>query len=199
MDFLAEKCKIVTGILSSNHTKASYMLNLKIVSKITRKLKHFCIFGFLACNLFFTVDIYADPSTTPNQNTSIAVGLKRILNAQNYPANIGIYVQSLKTGRVYFSKNAYGLFAPASIQKLITVSAALLFLKPTFQFATTLQSPGAIDGNVLNGNLYLRFSGDPSLKRSDLFALFSALKAQCRHACLYRVHPQHAHSHTHEG
>lgn len=148
--------------------------------KIKKFLKSFFIYHFVILGgFFFSAFTYADDFSPPtSQYNYLGQGIRHILDSRHYDAAIGIYVQSLQTGRVYFSKNAQSLLAPASIQKLITVSAALLFLKPTFQFTTSLFKTGSIDHGVLNGNLYVQFSGDPSLKRSDLFALLSKLKTK---------------------
>lgn len=138
------------------------------------KLSKLLACSFIASTLFFNINASADPG----QDTSIANGIRNIVNAHKYKATIGIDIQSLQTGQTYFTRDTHHLFSPASIQKLITVSAALLFLKPNFIFETKLLTNGTITQGVLNGNLYLRFSGDPTLTRSDLFNLFKALKAR---------------------
>jgi len=126
---------------------------------------------------FFPIALHADSLKVQRSNV-IASGLKRILSARQYNATIGVIVQSLSTHRIYFSRNANRLFSPASVQKLITTTAALLFLKPRFQFTTTLKSDGTVKQGVLNGNLYVIFSGDPTLKKNDLFDLFTQLRSR---------------------
>jgi serine-type D-Ala-D-Ala carboxypeptidase/endopeptidase (penicillin-binding protein 4) len=55
----------------------------------------------------------------------------------------------------------------------------MLSLGANYQFTTTLYSmPQSIKNSTLNGNLYLKFSGDPSLTNADLKALLTNLQKQ---------------------
>lgn len=80
------------------------------------------------------------------------------------PMHLGILIQSMKTGKVLYQYHANQLYAPASVQKLLVSTAALDYLKPTFQFQTRLLMSGH--------DLYVQFSGDPTLKAADINALF---------------------------
>ncbi len=64
----------------------------------------------------------------------------------------------------------------ASNMKLFTTFIALEKLKPDYRYITTLYMDGKIDKGVLNGNLYLQGSGDPSFASEDLYQLFAQLK-----------------------
>ncbi len=90
--------------------------------------------------------------------------------------NIGVLVKSLKTGRTIYEYQADHLFAPASIQKLFTATAGLSYLKPDFRFSTKVYTTGTIQNGELQGNLYLKFAGDPTLNTSDLKAMIEKLK-----------------------
>jgi D-alanyl-D-alanine carboxypeptidase/D-alanyl-D-alanine-endopeptidase (penicillin-binding protein 4) len=85
-------------------------------------------------------------------------------------ALIGICVKQAD-GTKIASVNEDMLLSPASCQKLVTTSTALLMLGPDFQFKTYLQYDGSYDGNsgTLKGNIYLRGGGDPTLG-SEKFA-----------------------------
>jgi D-alanyl-D-alanine carboxypeptidase/D-alanyl-D-alanine-endopeptidase (penicillin-binding protein 4) len=52
---------------------------------------------------------------------------------------------------------------PASNMKIVTTATALDTLSENFRFQTELTYDGAIEDSVLNGNLYLKGSGDPTL------------------------------------
>ncbi|CAM2849118.1 serine-type D-Ala-D-Ala carboxypeptidase [Vibrio rarus] len=78
---------------------------------------------------------------------------------------------------VKVSTNAQQLFPPASTLKLITALAAKLHWKNGHQFSTQLFKQGS--------DYSLRFSGDPSLKRSDLEVLLSELKGHTIAGNLY--------------
>lgn len=90
--------------------------------------------------------------------------------------NVGVLVKSLKTGQVIYEYNADHLFAPASIQKLFTATAGLSFLKPDFRFSTKVFTTGSIHNGELQGNLYLKFSGDPTLTTSELKGMIEKLR-----------------------
>ncbi|WP_304985633.1 D-alanyl-D-alanine carboxypeptidase/D-alanyl-D-alanine endopeptidase [Coxiella-like endosymbiont] len=80
-------------------------------------------------------------------------------------------------GRVLFNKRAeYLLYTPASTQKLFTAVAALYYLGDDYQFVTALLTSGTVKGNILQGDLILKFSGDPELTTEDLNQLIEKLQ-----------------------
>jgi len=87
-------------------------------------------------------------------------------------ASVGILVKSLKTGKVLYRRNSEKLFVPASTNKIITGAAALETLGPKFKFNTQVyvDPPLGADGTV-NGNLYIKGFGDPSLVVEETWLL----------------------------
>lgn len=84
-------------------------------------------------------------------------------------ADIGIIVIDADSGKLLYQKNSYRAFAPASNMKLFIAAAALYQLGPDYQFTTSiLVNPKQLNQNTLNGNLYIKFTGDPSLSIKDL-------------------------------
>lgn len=81
----------------------------------------------------------------------------------------------LATGEVLDSVDADVLLPPASAVKLVTIARALEVLGPRFSFETRLRTDGAIEGDVLQGNLYLQGTGDPTLDTQDLAELQQVL------------------------
>ncbi|WP_206613590.1 D-alanyl-D-alanine carboxypeptidase/D-alanyl-D-alanine endopeptidase [Parahaliea mediterranea] len=71
--------------------------------------------------------------------------------------------------------NADTLMSPGSIVKVITTYAALEILGPNYRWDTTLLTDGRIEGEVLKGNLYLRFGGDPKLTIERLWTTLGEL------------------------
>ena len=108
---------------------------------------------------------------------SIPQGLQSLLARTNPSVHIGVVVQSLQTGHVYFSQNANHFFAPASVQKLFTVSSALMNLKPNYRFPTRLLMTGQITNGVLHGDLIFQFNGDPTLTQSNLVQFVGKLRS----------------------
>jgi len=102
--------------------------------------------------------------------------LEHSLKGKLAHANIGIVVQSMKNGRILYQQNAHHLFTPASVLKLLTAVAALDYLKPDYVFHTQLLSKGKILNHQLQGNLTVKFSGDPELTKQDIHNLFYQLR-----------------------
>lgn len=75
----------------------------------------------------------------------------------------GVKIQSLKTGRIIYEKNQNKSFMPASNLKLYTTSAALTKLTPEFRYVTKLETDGTVENGVIDGNVYMKGSGDPSI------------------------------------
>ena len=75
----------------------------------------------------------------------------------------GAEIQSLKTGEIIYQENEDKSFMPASNLKLYTTSAALTSLTPEFTYTTMLVTDGKVENGVLNGDVYLRGSGDPTI------------------------------------
>ncbi|REC73064.1 D-alanyl-D-alanine carboxypeptidase/D-alanyl-D-alanine-endopeptidase [Chryseobacterium elymi] len=79
-------------------------------------------------------------------------------------ATWGFVVYDPKTNKVISSYNENTPLVPASTTKLLTTETALSLLGENYRWMTQLEYSGTIDENgVLNGNLYLIGSGDPSL------------------------------------
>lgn len=78
-------------------------------------------------------------------------------------AHVGIFIQDPSTRRIIYHRNQYRLFIPASNQKLITTAAALSRLGPDYRYKTELYTDGKIENGILQGNLYIKGSGDPTL------------------------------------
>lgn len=108
--------------------------------------------------------------------SSIKNGIEHIISQFNLPATIGIQIQAMDNGKILYQKNPQQLFVPASNLKLFTAVASLLYLKPDYQFQTTLLTDAkTITNGTLQGNVYLKFSGDPSLTAQQVQTLLSNL------------------------
>ncbi len=78
-------------------------------------------------------------------------------------ARVGVLVLDLADGTTLAEHDAGHGFMTASNMKLIASSVALQTLGADFRFATTLVAHGPISDGVLNGDLVLVGSGDPTL------------------------------------
>lgn len=66
---------------------------------------------------------------------------------------------------------------PASNAKLVTSAAALDILGPDYRFDTTAQATGRRHGPVLDGDLYLKGTGDPTMLAADFDTLATQVAA----------------------
>jgi len=84
-------------------------------------------------------------------------------------ANISLLVKDMKTNKTICQYRPNNSTIPASTMKLVTTATALELLGPSFCFETKLEIDGTLSSNgVLNGNLYIRGGGDPTLGSEHL-------------------------------
>ena len=75
----------------------------------------------------------------------------------------GVDVRSLDSGEVLFSLNADKLMMPASNMKIVTLATAAETLGWDFRFTTALETTAPVTGGVLQGDLIVRGTGDPTI------------------------------------
>jgi len=75
-----------------------------------------------------------------------------------------------------YNKNEKFLMRPASNMKILTTSAALVYLGPSYNFNTKLCYTGEIKKGVLSGDLYIVGGCDPLFSIKDLDSLAVVLK-----------------------
>ena len=121
--------------------------------------------------LFFTL-LYPLMSCAISTQSELAT-LERN-QSNHYHGHLALLVTD-KNNHDFYQLNKDSFFTPASITKLFTATAALLKLKPNFQYQTAIYTTGSIVNGALNGNVYIRFTGDPTLTSQMLNALISTL------------------------
>ena len=87
-----------------------------------------------------------------------------------------ITIRDISTGKVVYSYNSNTGIKPASNTKTITGAAALEYLGENYRFKTQLLHTGTISNKTLNGDLYLRGEGDPTLQYADFVTFANTLK-----------------------
>ncbi len=78
-------------------------------------------------------------------------------------ASIGLLVLNNTTGQTITNVNAEVGLAPASCQKVITATTSYELLGQNYSYKTTLGFTGKIVNGVLNGDVIIKGSGDPTL------------------------------------
>ena len=85
-------------------------------------------------------------------------------------ASCSFMVKDVESNEILYSFDAERQLTPASVLKLVTTATALEILGEEFRFATKIEYDGTITNGVLNGNLYIKGSGDPTLGSSHFAA-----------------------------
>ncbi len=84
-------------------------------------------------------------------------------------------IRSTQTGAYKVQYNAQKSVNSASTLKLISTATALSVLSPSYRYQTFLEYDGSIIDSVLQGNLYIRGTGDPSLGSDRIGMSFQQL------------------------
>ncbi|KGR74557.1 D-alanyl-D-alanine carboxypeptidase/D-alanyl-D-alanine endopeptidase [Ureibacillus sinduriensis] len=105
-----------------------------------------------------------------------ATALETIVQTQLGNENISVSIREINSGEMLFEKNGDIAMKPASTLKLLTSSAALEMLGSDYQFQTKLYIDGEMEGNTLNGDVYIKGGGDPTLQKKDFTMMASILK-----------------------
>jgi D-alanyl-D-alanine carboxypeptidase/D-alanyl-D-alanine-endopeptidase (penicillin-binding protein 4) len=113
---------------------------------------------FLFSLLFLTGELFSQESIN-----NYIDALKKETELQN--ASISICALDAQTGVAVYEYNARLSLTPASTLKIITTATALQLLGKDFKYETLVQYSGTFDkaSGVINGDLYIKGSGDPSL------------------------------------
>ena len=77
--------------------------------------------------------------------------------------HFGVLVVAGKTGRILYSRNPHQKFVPASNQKVLVTATALSVLGPDYRYETEVWATGSLIGSLLDGDLVVLASGDPSM------------------------------------
>jgi D-alanyl-D-alanine carboxypeptidase/D-alanyl-D-alanine-endopeptidase (penicillin-binding protein 4) len=91
---------------------------------------------------------------------------------------VGIRVMEARTGRLLFEKRGTTLMDPASNQKVLATTTALVRLGADWRFRTELSGPPPDADGIIAGDLVLRGSGDPTVTSADLAAMANWLAAR---------------------
>jgi len=103
--------------------------------------------------------------------------VSRALEQAGIPArSVGIVVQAVDGGTPLLAHNARQPLNPASAMKLLTTYAGLELLGPAHTWRTEALGEAAARDGRLDGNLYLRGSGDPRLGLEQFWLLLRQIR-----------------------
>ena len=99
---------------------------------------------------------------------SISQEIDQLIQQTLPNATIGVVVKEAASGKIIYSHNGSKLLSPASNVKLFTAAAAMYHLGPKYQYHTVLSQK--------KKDIYLQFTGSPSLTTADLRNLIKDLR-----------------------
>jgi D-alanyl-D-alanine carboxypeptidase/D-alanyl-D-alanine-endopeptidase (penicillin-binding protein 4) len=144
---------------------ASYGLR-NLSRPIPLRLRMPCYRRTIVCLLLATACLAAGLRAAPlAAQEPLSTQIQAVLEEPPYRnAHWGLLFVDLESGEVVYEHNRHKLFAPASVTKIFSTSAALATLGPDYRFRTPIFARGEIDAQgKLTGDLILRASGDPTL------------------------------------
>lgn len=110
--------------------------------------------------------------------TSLGKDLDQLIEKVELDARVGVVIEDLTHKKKRYSHYGQVYFSPASIVKVYTAVRALKELGPSFRYNTwLLTNADQIKGGLLQGDVFVKFSGDPSFTREDLHAMLKNLKS----------------------
>ena len=133
------------------------------------KIRHYSFSKFL---WFFSTAIIFTLAPKAALSAELPLPVTDALKTAGIPLkNVAIVVRSVDSGQEIISHNARQSMNPASVMKILTTYAALEIRGLAYTWETQALVDTAIVDGQLNGNLYLRGSGDPRLALEQ-FSLF---------------------------
>lgn len=136
-------------------------------------MKRYAVPALLTVCLSLSACVHA-PLVKPEQSALDTLLLSPALRG----AVASIVVRDANTGAMVYQHNPETRLIPASSLKLLTSATAFDVLGPDYRFSTEVLTTGVQDQHTLNGNLYLRGSGDPTMQAGDYQALAAAVAAK---------------------
>ena len=115
----------------------------------------------------------------PAHAAGLPPDVNQALKEAGIPArSFSVVVQGVENEQALISHNPRQAMNPASAMKLVTTYAALELLGPAYTWRTEALSEAAPTAGRLDGNLYLRGSGDPRLALEQFWLLLRQLRAR---------------------
>ena len=129
------------------------------------KILHFIY--IIIISVLLTLNI----SYASKNNNNIKFDINKLLKQYNLTnSTVAISIKNAKNNHDVFSYNSHKTLKPASNLKLLVAAASFLQLGKNYTFSTSIYTNKRISPNAVD-NLYIVFSGDPSLTSVRLNSL----------------------------
>jgi D-alanyl-D-alanine carboxypeptidase/D-alanyl-D-alanine-endopeptidase (penicillin-binding protein 4) len=91
---------------------------------------------------------------------------------------VGLYVQDVGASRPVVAHGAERALNPASTMKLVTTYSALELIGSAYTWSTEVYATGAVQDDVLDGDLVIKGYGDPKLTLENFWLMLRNLRAR---------------------
>ena len=127
--------------------------------------------------LVSSISSFSSKAYAVNADLALAQRLENIRRGNRLNRAIGVMVKDLQSGKILYSHNPEKKFVPASSMKLIVMGASLHYLGPSYRFETRFLVDAPVRQGVIDGNLYVEGSGDPSITHHEMDHIMRSLSA----------------------
>ncbi len=145
--------------------------------------RRFVLAGLLtsaaSCSLAEAPERSLRPVSKPSGSNGQArhsTAAEALIEAAKLDGKVGYVVADARTGQVLEAHNPLLPLPPASTAKAITALYAMERLGPGFRFATDVIATGPVSGGVVQGDIVLAGSGDPTLDTNRLADLAARMR-----------------------
>ena len=129
------------------------------------------ILRFFLCAVIWFFSSFALAMATPRSEIQYLVKHYKLSDAK-----ISINAKNNNDGRSIYEYAQYRQLVPGSVNKLLVAAAALFVLPSNFRFTTTIYyNKKNVNNGVLSDNLYIEFTGDPTLLGTELYNLIAQI------------------------
>ena len=131
-----------------------------------------------------TAPVMGDQAAAAQQSyKGMEVGINQVISSQRMRGvRSSVIVREADTNRIVYQYRGNQGVTPASNVKVLTSTAALEVLGEDYKFNTDVLTNGTVTNGVLDGHLYLRGTGDPTLMESDLLQMAKQMRESGIHS-----------------
>ncbi|PIC81773.1 D-alanyl-D-alanine carboxypeptidase/D-alanyl-D-alanine-endopeptidase [Sporosarcina sp. P1] len=102
----------------------------------------------------------------------LEIGINQVMSSQRMRGTrSSVIVREADTNRIVYQYRGNQGVTPASNVKVLTSTSALEVLGKDYTFDTDVLTNGTVKNGILDGHLYLRGTGDPTLLEADLLRM----------------------------
>nr|WP_251009551.1 D-alanyl-D-alanine carboxypeptidase/D-alanyl-D-alanine-endopeptidase [Bacillus sp. ISL-39] len=138
----------------------------------------FSLVIILAIILFFHTEEPPAQAVQPSEELSAEINNLLTNEPVLYGALAGVSIRSAEDGKLLYEHIGDTRLQPASVLKLFTGAAALSVLGEDYRFTTQVLADGKINDGTLEGDLFLKGMGDPTLLPADFDEMAKRLKSK---------------------